>query len=110
MSTIIRTLDFLSFSLKIVLVEKSSTSTNTILQRACTYISFSPVKLLYLDTLRSCNQSICYPLFFGSKLNNIALMATMTVDTDIRIAPNAGLNVIPIGAKIPAARGIAIKL
>ena len=25
-------------------------------------------------------------------------MATMTVDTDIRIAPNAGLNVIPIGA------------
>ena len=37
-------------------------------------------------------------------------MATMTVDTDIRIAPNAGLNVIPIGAKIHAARGIAIKL
>ncbi len=30
----------------------------------------------------------------------------MTVDTDIRIAPNAGLNVIPIGAKIPAARRI----
>ena len=45
--------------LKIVLVEKSSTSTNTILQRASTYISFSPVKLLYLDTLRSFNHSIC---------------------------------------------------
>lgn len=45
--------------LKIVLVEKSSTSTNTILQRARTYISFSPVKLLYLDTLRSFNHSIC---------------------------------------------------
>ena len=45
--------------LKIVLVEKASTSTNTILQRASTYISFSPVKLLYLDTLRSFNHSIC---------------------------------------------------
>ncbi len=45
--------------LKIVLVEKSSTSTNTILQRASTYISFSSVKLLYLDTLRSFNHSIC---------------------------------------------------
>ena len=30
-----------------------------ILQRASTYISFSPVKLLYLDTLRSFNHSIC---------------------------------------------------
>ena len=45
--------------LKIVLVEKASTSTNTILQRASTYISFSPVKLLYLDTLRSFHHSIC---------------------------------------------------
>ena len=53
---------------------------------------------------------LLYRYFFGSKFNKIALMATMTVDTDIRIAPNAGLNVIPIGAKIPAARGIAIKL
>ena len=45
--------------LKIVLVEKSSTSTNTILQRASTYVSFSPVKLLYLNALRSFNHSIC---------------------------------------------------
>ena len=44
--------------LKNVLVEKSSTSTNTILQRASTYISFFLVKLLYLDTLRSFNYSI----------------------------------------------------
>lgn len=34
----------------------------------------------------------------------------MTVDSDIRIAPTAGVNDIPIGAKIPAANGIAIKL
>lgn len=40
----------------------------------------------------------------------MALIATKTVDTDIRIAPTAGLNVKPKGAKIPAARGIAIKL
>lgn len=45
--------------LKNVLVEKSSTSTNTILQRVSNYISFSHVKLLYLDTLRSFNHSIC---------------------------------------------------
>lgn len=49
-------------------------------------------------------------VYFGSNFNVIALMATMTVDTDIRIAPTAGLNVKPKGAKIPAARGIAIKL
>lgn len=32
-------------------------------------------------------------------------MATITVDIDIRMAPTAGDNDIPIGAKTPAANG-----
>ena len=34
----------------------------------------------------------------------------MTVLIDIKMAPTAGLNVKPIGARTPAANGIAIKL
>lgn len=49
-------------------------------------------------------------LLLFSNLKVIALMATITVEIDIRTAPKAGANVIPIGAKIPAAIGIAIKL
>ena len=37
-------------------------------------------------------------------------MATITVDSDIRIAPTAGVNDIPIGANMPAAKGMAMKL
>ena len=37
-------------------------------------------------------------------------MATITVESDIKMAATAGLNVMPIGASIPAAIGIAIKL
>ena len=37
-------------------------------------------------------------------------MATITVESDIKTAPTAGVNVMPIGASIPAAIGIAIKL
>ena len=40
----------------------------------------------------------------------MALKATMTVEADIKIAPTAGANVRPMGAKIPAAIGIAKKL
>ena len=49
-------------------------------------------------------------VYFGSNFNVIALMATITVESDIKTAATAGLNVMPIGASIPAAIGIAIKL
>src|SRR5699024_4667790 len=39
--------------------------------------------------------------------NNFALMATIIVLKLIKIAPTAGLKIIPIGANTPAANGIA---
>src|SRR5690625_5568146 len=39
--------------------------------------------------------------------NNFALIATIIVLKLIKTAPTAGLKIIPIGAKIPAANGIA---
>lgn len=42
--------------------------------------------------------------------NVSALIATITVDKDIRIAPTAGDNKIPQGANTPAAKGNAIIL
>lgn len=49
-------------------------------------------------------------LLLFSNLKVIALMATITVEIDIRTAPKAGPKVMPIGARRPAAIGIAIKL
>src|SRR5690625_1956749 len=40
-------------------------------------------------------------------LNNFALIATIIVLKLIKTAPTAGLKIIPIGAKIPAANGMA---
>ena len=75
------------------------------------FISSFPVKLLYFYTIRSFNYFMCQiTVYFGSNFNVIALMATITVESDIKTAPTAGLNVMPIGASIPAAIGIAIKL
>ena len=48
--------------------------------------------------------------YFGSNLKSIALIATITVDKDMRTAPKVGPKVMPIGARRPAAIGIAIKL
>ena len=69
------------------------------------------MKLLYFYTIRSFNYFMCQmTVYFGSNFNVIALMATITVDKDMRTAPKAGPKVMPIGARRPAAIGIAIKL
>jgi len=41
---------------------------------------------------------------------NLAFIATMTVLSDIRAAPTAGLKIIPSGNKTPAASGMANRL
>ena len=48
--------------------------------------------------------------YLGSNFKSMALMATITVERDMRTAPKAGPKVMPIGARRPAAIGIAIKL
>src|SRR5699024_8066629 len=45
--------------------------------------------------------------FYYYALNNFALIATIIVLRLIKTAPTAGLRIIPIGAKTPAANGIA---
>ena len=42
----------------------------------------------------------------SSILSVIALIATTIVLSDIKTAPTAGFKMIPIGARIPAAKGI----
>jgi hypothetical protein len=45
-----------------------------------------------------------------ASFKNRELIATMTVLTDIRIAPTAGVSTIPNGYRMPAASGIATVL
>ena len=63
------------------------------------YYGFAP-KFAFFDT--------CFYCFLI--LNVIAFNATIIVESDIKIAPTAGVKITPTGAKIPAAIGIAIKL
>ncbi|MCF7523006.1 hypothetical protein L3X07_05890 [Levilactobacillus brevis] len=46
----------------------------------------------------------------GLSFKVIALIATITVLSDMMTAPTMGSSMKPMGAKIPAASGIAIKL